>query len=115
MDAQVALTQLTEISKQVRAAVVFTADGAALASTLDEERASRFRELAARILSVVEETDGAAPVTQVEAATGTGSVFVVREGNAAIAATTLPDPVIGVVMYDLRTCLRSLTAEKEPA
>lgn len=114
MDAQAALAQLTEVSKQVLTAVVFGVDGTLQGSTLAEERASRFAELGARILSEVGESDNA-PVAQVEAATGEGSVVVVREGNVAIAATTLADPVIGLVVYDLRTCLRSLVAEKEPA
>jgi predicted regulator of Ras-like GTPase activity (Roadblock/LC7/MglB family) len=114
MDARAALLNLSEVSKQVEAAVLFE-DGAPLAATVDDERAGRMAELAERILAAVDEVEGDTPVTQVEAATAEGSVFLVREGEVAIAATSAPTPVIGLVMYDLRLCLRSLATEKEPA
>jgi predicted regulator of Ras-like GTPase activity (Roadblock/LC7/MglB family) len=115
VDARGALDKLIEVSKHVEAATVFEEDGTPLASTLDDERAARVAELAARMLATVDELEGDTPVTQVEAATGDGSVFVVRDGDTAIAAVTPPAPVIGLVMYDLRSCLRSLATEKEPA
>ena len=39
--------------------------------------------------------------------------FVLREGGWTIAATTGPQPTAGLVVYDLRTCLRELD-EPEP-
>ena len=36
----------------------------------------------------------------------TGSVFVVRDGERMIAATTRPEPTVGLVFYDLKHCLR---------
>ena len=47
-------------------------------------------------------------VAQLEAATVNGSVFVVRDGGRLIAATTTPEPTVGLVFYDLKTCLRSV-------
>ncbi len=114
MDAHAALDKLTEVSQQVEAAVVVEG-GEPLASTVDPERAARFAELAARILATADAIDGDTPVLQVEAATEEGSVFLVREGDTIVAGTTAPTPVIGLVMYDLRTCLRALAAEREPA
>ena len=114
MDPRAALAKLTEVSKQIQAAVVFE-DSTPLASTVDDERAARIAERAARLLEAADGLDGDSQVTQLEAATGDGSVFVVREGDTAIAATTPSSPVIGLVMYDLRSCLRSLAPEKEPA
>ena len=49
-----------------------------------------------------------APVAQLEAATTTGSVFVVRDGERVIAATTSPEPTVGLVFYDLKSCVRSV-------
>jgi hypothetical protein len=49
-------------------------------------------------------------VAQLEAATPVGSVFVVRDGDRLIAATTTPEPTVGLVFYDLKTCLRSIDA-----
>ena len=40
-------------------------------------------------------------------------MFVVRDGERLIAATTTPEPTVGLVFYDLKTCLRSIT-EPEP-
>jgi len=54
-------------------------------------------------------------VQQLEAATLAGSVFVVRDGERMIAATTTPEPTVGLVFYDLKTCLRSIEEPKAPA
>ena len=37
-----------------------------------------------------------------------GSVFAVRREGRLIAATTRPDPTVGLVFYDLKHCLRSI-------
>ena len=51
-----------------------------------------------------------------EAATLDGSVFVVCDGERMIAATTTPEPTVGLVFYDLKTCLRSVDEpKKKPA
>jgi hypothetical protein len=34
-------------------------------------------------------------------------VFVLREGDKLIAATTVPDPTVGLVFYDLKSALRA--------
>jgi hypothetical protein len=39
-------------------------------------------------------------------------VFVVRDGDRLIAATTTPEPTVGLVFYDLKTCLRSIDVPK---
>ena len=49
-------------------------------------------------------------VTQLEAATTDGSVFVVRDGDSYIAATTRPEPTVALVFYDLKTALRASRA-----
>jgi hypothetical protein len=42
-------------------------------------------------------------------------VFVVRDGSRRIAATTGPSPTVGLVFYDLKSCLRGVADEAEPA
>ena len=54
-------------------------------------------------------------MSQLEASTVTGSVFVVRDGDRLIAATTSPEPTVGLVFYDLKTCLRSIEEPKPSA
>jgi predicted regulator of Ras-like GTPase activity (Roadblock/LC7/MglB family) len=117
MDAAQALADLTEISSQVVHAAIIDADGAVLATTIgDEDRATRFVRGVITLLDEgdsVRQTRGLPGLSQLEAATLEGSVFVVRragEDGAArvIAATTRPDPTVGLVFYDLKHCLRSI-------
>ena len=83
MDPAQALADLTEISSQLRAAVLVSGDGSVLASTLDDEaRASELAAAAGELLSSSGQVEGGSgePLAQLEAATGSGSVFVVRDG-----------------------------------
>ena len=113
MDAAQAIADLTEISPQVRDVVVIAADGSLTGSNASEARAARLADVAKRL---VEEADGMRPgIAQLEAATVDGSVFTVRDGGRLIAATTTPEPTVGLVFYDLKTCLRSVVEPKKPA
>ena len=110
MDAKQALADLTEISSQIDAAVIVAGDGAVAASTLPEDRARQVADKARQLLAAADAlpSDGGQPVVQLEAATSFGSFFVVREGDAFVAATTGRDPTVGLVFYDLKSCLRRL-------
>jgi predicted regulator of Ras-like GTPase activity (Roadblock/LC7/MglB family) len=114
MDAQQALADLTEISSQIQAAVVFDDKGKVAGSTVSDGEG--FARAAADLLAAAEEVKtGESPLIQLEVATGEGSVFVVREGKATIAATTAADPTVGLVFYDLKSALRSVKpAAKKP-
>ena len=114
MDAQQALADLTEISSQIQAAVVFDDNGKVAGSTVSD--GAGFAKAAAGLLAAAEEVkSGESPLNQLEVATGEGSVFVVREGKATIAATTAADPTVGLVFYDLKSALRSVKpAAKKP-
>jgi predicted regulator of Ras-like GTPase activity (Roadblock/LC7/MglB family) len=112
MDATQALADLTEISSQIEAVVLFDAAGAVAASTLaDATAAETLARSAAELLAEASAfRSGGGAVTQLEASTSVGSVFVVRDGARLIAATTGPTPTVGLVFYDLKSCLRG-TAE----
>jgi X-X-X-Leu-X-X-Gly heptad repeat protein len=111
VDAAQAIGDLTEISPQVRHVAVIGADGAVVGSNLaDDASAQRLADGAKRLLESAEELR--AGVAQLEAATTLGSVFVVRDGKRLIAATTTPEPTVGLVFYDLKTCLRSVEEPK---
>lgn len=103
MDAEQAIADLTEISPQVKEVVVLGADGSVVGSNVAEERAAAIADAAGQLLEAAGEE-----VAQLEAATGNGSVFVVRDGGRSIAATTSPDPTVGLVFYDLKHCLGSI-------
>lgn len=116
MDVAQALADLTEISSQIEAAVLFDADGSVQGSTLADEQAA---EAIARAAAVLLESadgfrEGEPAVTQIEAATGDGCVFVVRDGDRRIAATTVANPTVGLVFYDLKSCLRDSAPEEKP-
>ena len=114
MDAAQALADLTEISSQIENAVLFDENGAVLASTLAEPHAAEaLARSAAELLERAGEfrSEGGT-VTQLEASTAGGSVFVVRDGERRIAATTGPDPTVGLVFYDLKSALRGAEPER---
>ncbi|MGH3003410.1 MAG: hypothetical protein ACRDM1_12265 [Gaiellaceae bacterium] len=112
MDAARAIADLTEISPQVRTVAVTAADGSLVGSNLtDEHAARRLADGSRRLLDAAEELRPG--VAQIEAATVSGSVFVVRDGARLIAATTTPEPTVGLVFYDLKSCLRSI--DEQPA
>src|ERR671932_1640501 len=116
MDAQQALADLTEISSQIRAAVVFDDKGKVAGSTLeDAARAEELARRAAELLAVADGVKGGdgGELTQLEAATSEGSVFVVRQGPTRIAATTAADPTVGLVFYDLKSALRTLETKED--
>ena len=113
MDAQQALADLTEISSQIRAAVVFDDKGKVAGATGGDGDA--LGRAASELLAAAEELrTGDSPLTQLEVATGEGSVFLVREGKTYIAATTGSDPTVGLVFYDLKSALRSVKKSPPP-
>jgi predicted regulator of Ras-like GTPase activity (Roadblock/LC7/MglB family) len=116
MDAARALSDLTEISSQIEAAIVLDADGATIASTVDDARSADLARATQELLAAVRRAagDGAGELAQLEVATQDGSVFVVRDQARTIAATTGSEPTAGLVFYDLKSCLRSVAAEEKP-
>jgi predicted regulator of Ras-like GTPase activity (Roadblock/LC7/MglB family) len=117
MDAAQSLADLTEISAQIEAAVLADHDGSVVASTLlDDAAAKSFAEAAAELLAAADQVrtePGSDPLVQVEGAAVDGSVFVAKDDRHLVAAVTKPRPTVGLVFYDLKTCLRMLEREEE--
>jgi predicted regulator of Ras-like GTPase activity (Roadblock/LC7/MglB family) len=113
VDAAQALADLTEISSQIHVAVLFDEEGTVLGSTLrDDARAQELVAAASDLLAAAAEVSpGSGMPAQLEAATESGSVFVVGEGERRIVATTAPEPTVGLVFYDLKSCLRGVAEE----
>jgi predicted regulator of Ras-like GTPase activity (Roadblock/LC7/MglB family) len=116
MDAAQALSDLTEVSSQIDAALVLDVDGSTIASTLDGTHSEELARAAQELLTAVRAVagDGEKKFAQLEVATSAGSVFLVRDEERTIAATTGPEPTVGLVFYDLKSCLRSVAAEEKP-
>jgi predicted regulator of Ras-like GTPase activity (Roadblock/LC7/MglB family) len=115
MDAAQALADLTEISAQIEAAVLAGADGSVVASTFSQEgRGEELARAAVELVAAAGEArgnSGAPELVQIQAATPRGSLFVVRDGGHVVAALTGSKPTVGLVFYDLKTCLRMLERE----
>jgi len=106
MDAQQALADLTEISSQIEAAVVFDDKGKVVGSTLADGEG--FAKAAGDLLATADELKtGDSALTQLEIATANGSVFVVRERKTTIAATTAAGPCS-------RSCRRTSMSPMRP-
>ncbi|HWE82208.1 MAG TPA: roadblock/LC7 domain-containing protein [Gaiellaceae bacterium] len=112
MDAAQALADLTEISSQVEQVAIVDRDGSVIASTArDPVRAERFAAGVARLLDEADRlarSRGVTELTQLEASTLGGSIFVVRRDGLTIAATTRADPTVGLIFYDLKHCLAGI-------
>ena len=94
--------------------MLFDDGGAVAGSTLADRSAAV--ELARGAADLLQRAGGfrtEGRVTQLEAATDAGSVFVVSDGERRIAATTGPQPTVGLVFYDLKSALRNAAAEEE--
>jgi predicted regulator of Ras-like GTPase activity (Roadblock/LC7/MglB family) len=102
-----ALAHLTEISSQIDAAVVLDKEGTVVAATVDDERAGRMAGAALELFRRAGEQRGE-ELVQLDVALEGGSVFVVRDADRLIAATTRAEPTVGLVFYDLKSCLRSI-------
>jgi predicted regulator of Ras-like GTPase activity (Roadblock/LC7/MglB family) len=108
MDVSAELAELLEISSQIEAAVLFRPGGELVGSTVpDEGRTAKLVRTARDLVAAAEEArDEGEPLTQIEVSTREGSVFVVRGADVSIAAATATEPTVGLVFYDLKSCLR---------
>ncbi len=114
MDASDALARLTQESSQIEAACMFETSGAVVASTLpSDEATAAFVERARALLANADGLPGQAgsgTLVQLEVALREGSVFVVRDAERAVAAVTRAEPSVGLVFFDLKTCLQRAAA-----
>src|SRR5918999_515564 len=105
-----AVAELDDLSTQVQAAVLAERDGAVLASTLPEEPSEQVAAAARAALDALGSlrAHGDAAVNALGAAVQGGGLFVATDDGVLLAATTGPDEPAGLVLYDLRRCLRRL-------
>ena len=117
MDAAQALADLLELSPEVDAAAIFRLGDILGFAGADSDAAGVLVGAAGQMLDRAGEirSDGSR-VTQLRAALGGGSLFVVREpdGERAAVAVTSPRATPGLVFYDLKRALAALSEEPEP-
>jgi predicted regulator of Ras-like GTPase activity (Roadblock/LC7/MglB family) len=110
-----ALADLTEISSQIQSAVAFDREGTVVASTVDDDRAGSLASIALELLEAAEKQGAEGKeLAQLDVALQDGSVFVVRDGDRLILATTTPEPTAGLVFYDLKSALRGMGEPEKP-
>jgi predicted regulator of Ras-like GTPase activity (Roadblock/LC7/MglB family) len=118
MDAAAAIDELKGLSTQIEAIVVAGRDGAVAAATAGGEQAERLGGLARDLVTGADSVRGdlgREALSQLQAATPEGSVFVVLDDERMAVATTGADPTVGLVFYDLKTLLRQIAAPDAPA
>jgi predicted regulator of Ras-like GTPase activity (Roadblock/LC7/MglB family) len=108
--AEGALAYLAEMSPDLRAAAVLSADGSVLAATGARER---WRQDAAALLEAADRA-GKERVEQVHIGTGQGEVFAVRHAGLAAVAVTERFPLASLTFFDLRSMLRDLARGEPP-
>ena len=87
-------------------------DGAVLGATLaDAAAAERVAEAGIALVKAAESDSGRAALTDVVVTLADGAVVCSRAEGRTIVATTVADPTIGLVLYDLRTTLRATKPE----
>ena len=109
--AERALADLVEVSSEIESAVLLETAGTVVASTGSESEAATLAGVALDLLEAAAGVRADAPV-RVHASFPKGAVFVVREGERAIAATTTPAALPALVGHDLDACLRRSVPEQ---
>jgi predicted regulator of Ras-like GTPase activity (Roadblock/LC7/MglB family) len=109
--AEKAFKEMLEISTDVDKAVLFAGDEVVVSNfseSLQGTMVKKAHELAAAGAGRAADM-GSAPLTQMVVETTGGMVFLVREpqdGGMGILATAKKDSRIGLVFYDMKTCIR---------
>jgi predicted regulator of Ras-like GTPase activity (Roadblock/LC7/MglB family) len=116
--AEKAFQEMMDISTDLDKAVLFVGDEVVVTNfppSLQAAMVAKAKELAA--LGNQRATDmKSAPLTQLVVESGGGSVFFVTEAKAdgmGILATGKKDSRIGLVFYDMKTCIRDAQEVEE--
>jgi hypothetical protein len=110
VDAERALADLLELSRDVETVAVLDGDWRVTASNVDTDVASAFAEAVAELVRDAERVKPGpdARLTQLRAVTDAGALFVVRESERAVAAVAARSAPPALVLHDLGACLREL-------
>ena len=114
---ELALRRLSELSSEIRAAVLLAPDGSLAATHPDGPEMGE--TLAWQVAALLDAADRAAGTRgtrerlgEVEVTTAAGAVFAVRRGGWALAAVAGRYPLSSLMRYDLRRALIDLGEER---
>ena len=113
MDASVALTELVGFSTQVIEAVISGPDGdIEAARTAGDERSRALAAHGAELLAAAAAIRAEGPpVERVHVDLDRGSLAVASDGVRTVVATTVAEPTVGLLAYDLRAVLARLRSD----
>jgi predicted regulator of Ras-like GTPase activity (Roadblock/LC7/MglB family) len=104
---ELALQYLGELSTDIKASVVLSADGRTAAASKPGETGDRLRELTQQLFERADAADSQV-VTQVEVSTGDGAVYAVRDERWTVGVVTGRFALSSLMFYDLRGVLGDL-------
>lgn len=110
-EIEAAFEEMMDISTDIDRAVIYDRSGVVVSNMDEEEQevaAKQARELV-RLAETRAQEMGSQPFTQLAVDTGAGYVFVSRElgdDGLTVMATGKKGSRVGLVLYDLKTCLR---------
>ena len=104
---ELALQYLGELSTDIKASVILSADGQSQATSRPGETGDKLRDLTQELFERAGEVDDEA-VTQVEVSTGDGAVFAVRDEHWTIGVVSGRFALSSLMFYDLRSVLGDL-------
>ena len=104
---ELALQYLGELSTDIKASVILSADGQSQATSKPGETGDKLRDLTEELFERAGEVDDES-VTQVEVSTGDGAVFAVRDERWTIGVVTGRFALSSLMFYDLRSVLGDL-------
>ena len=106
-----AVAELLNLSAQVRDVAILGESGYVLASTGTAERGEQLARIAADLMAAAGDVRPGSELSRIEVSCDGADVFLVRDEGRAAIATTNPEPIAGLVIYDLRTMLGRLEAD----
>jgi hypothetical protein len=109
---ELALSYLGELSTDIKASVIASADGRTVATSRSGEQGDRLRDLTQQLFERADAADSQV-VTQVEVSTGDGGVFAVRDERWTIGVVTGRFALSSLMFYDLRRVLGDLEGRSE--
>jgi predicted regulator of Ras-like GTPase activity (Roadblock/LC7/MglB family) len=112
LSPELALQYLGELSTDIKASVVVSADGRTAAASREREAGERLRELTQELFARADAADNQV-VTQIEVSTGDGAVYAVRDERWTIGVVTGRFALSSLMFYDLRRVLADLEGRSE--
>jgi predicted regulator of Ras-like GTPase activity (Roadblock/LC7/MglB family) len=109
---ELALQYLGELSTDIKASIVVSADGRTAAASRPTETGDRLRELTQELFERADAADSQV-VTQVEVSTGDGAVYAVRDERWTVGVVTGRFALSSLMFYDLRSVLGDLEGRGE--